>query len=143
MNDLSSALKNLQCELVAERNIRNPQNITWLQYDILNALSNGKEELPSEISILLGISRAKLSKALKELKAMHYVQQKPSEKDGRELVTFLTEEGNQLLVDIGKGHSQLEQVANVVFDAEEKEIFKQLAEKYLQGLRSERKQEHD
>ena len=34
--DLYNTLMNLQCELVAERNLVNPEQISWLQYDILN-----------------------------------------------------------------------------------------------------------
>lgn len=38
MNALTDALMQLQCELVAERNLVNPNEISWLQYDILMAL---------------------------------------------------------------------------------------------------------
>lgn len=57
MEQLKSILNNLQCELVAERSRNNPQNINWLQYDILNLLHKETVMLPSEISVLLGISR--------------------------------------------------------------------------------------
>lgn len=138
MNKLEDTLMDLQCELVAERNRRNPQNISWLQYDILRLLKSENEIVPSKINLLLGVSRTKLSKALKELKLMSYVQQKPSERDGRELLTILTESGRQLLEEIDKGHQQLHHVAELVFSREEREQFSQLAEKYSQALRSER-----
>lgn len=143
MNTLEDALINLQCELVAERNRRNPQEISWLQYDILRLLSLESEIAPSKISVLLGISRTKLSKALKELKTMHYIQQKPNEKDGRELLTILTETGRQLLDDIDKGHQELQLVANMVFNSEEKEQLAQLAEKFSKALKSERLKAHE
>ena len=138
MNKLEDTLMDLQCELVAERNRRNPQNISWLQYDILRLLKSENEIVPSKINLLLGVSRTKLSKALKELKLMNYIQQKPSERDGRELLTILTESGRQLLEDIDKGHHQLHHVAELAFSREEREQFAQLAEKYSRALRSER-----
>ena len=138
MNNLNNTLKNLQCELVAERNRINPQEITWLQYDILNLLNFESKVLPSRISTVLGISRTKLSKALKELKLMNYVQQQPSKEDGRELVTSITKEGYSLLETIDNGHTHLYQVANSVFDNKEKEQFKSLSEKYLHALKLER-----
>lgn len=33
---LKKAIIELQCEMVAERNLVNPKEITWLQYDILH-----------------------------------------------------------------------------------------------------------
>lgn len=143
MIQLENVLKNLQCELVAERNRINPQTISWLQYDILTLLNSESEILPSKICILLGISRTKLSKALKELKLMKYIQQKPSNKDGRELLTFLTKDGRNLLSEIDHGHSHLFKVANSIFKAEEKEQFSNLAEKYLNALKLERLKNHE
>lgn len=54
------AVMHLQCELVAERNLVNPEELSWLQYDILSRLSQVDYMLPSELCILLGISRANL-----------------------------------------------------------------------------------
>lgn len=138
MEHLKNILNNLQCELVAERSRVNPQGINWLQYDILNILRKETKMLPSEISILLGISRTKLSKSLKELKLMDYVQQQPSKEDGRELVTFLSKEGEDLLIEIDNGHSYLFQVANSIFDDKEQEEFIKLSEKYIETLKKER-----
>ncbi|SUX08779.1 Uncharacterised protein [Campylobacter sputorum subsp. bubulus] len=36
--DLKTSLVDLQCEMVAEKNLVNPKQITWLQYDILYQL---------------------------------------------------------------------------------------------------------
>lgn len=138
MEQLKSILNNLQCELVAERSRNNPQNINWLQYDILNLLHKETVMLPSEISVLLGISRTKLSKALKELKTMNYVQQQPSKEDGRELVTSLRKEGEELLIEIENGHSHLFQVASSIFDTQEQEELKNLSDKYINALKIER-----
>lgn len=138
MNLLTNALINLQCELVAERNMKNPRKISWLQYDILHYLSIEKEQLPSEISIILGISRTKLSKALKELKLMGYITQKSNEKDGRELLTSLSDIGNQLLQNINLGHQQLSHVADHVFTEEEKIQFVELSNKFSNALKAER-----
>lgn len=62
--DLRSILMHLQCELVAERSLVNPLDISWLQYDVLLQLDREHEMLPSELSLVMGISRTKLSKAL-------------------------------------------------------------------------------
>lgn len=138
MNNLEEVLVNLQCELVAERTRLNPKTISWLQYDILNILNSESEMRPSKMSILLGISRTKLSKALKELKLMNYIQQKPNDADGRELLTFLTKEGSLLLTTIDNGHTHLSEIANAVFNRKEKEQFAELAKKYLEALKTER-----
>ncbi|KNF09101.1 transcriptional regulator [Gottschalkia purinilytica] len=138
MELLNNALINLQCELVAERNIVNPKKISWLQYDILHLISQNKLMLPSDLNISLGISRSKLSKALKELKIMGYIQQKPSDKDGRELLTSLTNEGQELLANIHNGHNQIYFIAKKVFTEEEQEQFGKLASKLSNALRTER-----
>lgn len=138
MKTIERVLINLQCELVAERNRINPKSISWLQYDILNILQSEKEVLPSKLSKLLGISRSKLSKALKELKGINYIKQKPNQNDGRELVTTLTDAGKEFMKNIDKNHCHLLGVANLVFDKKEKVLFKELGEKYLKALRIER-----
>ncbi|MEF9937639.1 MAG: MarR family transcriptional regulator [Carnobacterium sp.] len=143
MTLLTNTLIDLQCELVAERNMKNPQNISWLQYDILHHLSLKEEQLPSEISIALGISRTKLSKALKELKLTGYIIQKPSEKDGRELITSLSDSGKQFLQTINLGHQQLSQVADNIFTEEEKIQFALLSSKFSSALKEERTGFHE
>ncbi|EFQ11960.1 transcriptional regulator, MarR family [Enterococcus faecalis TX0102] len=140
---LENTLIDLQCELVAERNKNNPKNISWLQYDILHDLSIEAERLPSEISIVLGISRTKLSKALKELKLMGYIIQKPNEKDGRELLTSLTNTGKQLLENLNLGHQHLSEIAEKVFTDEEKKQFTQLSNKFSNALKVERMGFHE
>ncbi|UZW14928.1 transcriptional regulator [Clostridium pasteurianum] len=138
MELLDDVLINLQCELVAERNIVNPKEITWLQYDILHILSENKWILPSELNLSLGISRSKLSKALKELKIMGYIQQKTSEKDGRELLTSLTNEGQKLLRSVKSGHNKIYSIAKEIFTQEEQKQFEKLASKLSEALRDER-----
>jgi len=143
MNSIDDVLINLQCELVAERNRVNPKEISWLQYDILHLLSQQKWQLPSEMSTSLGISRTKLSKALKALKLMGYIAQKPSEKDGRELLTLLTDDGHELLDGIESGHNQLSAVAKKLFTEEEQTEFAKLVNKLSDALRSERMRVHE
>ncbi len=143
MDLLTNTLINLQCELVAERNLNNPNNISWIQYDILHNLSIEKKQLPSEISIILGISRTKLSKVLKELKLMNYITQKPNEKDGRELLTSLTDTGEQLLENLTIGHQHLSQIAEKLFTEEEKTQFIQLSNKFSNALKVERMGFHE
>lgn len=60
--DLKTSLTELQCEMAAERTLVNPKDISWMQYDMLFQLAKASELLPSKLSILLGISRTKLSK---------------------------------------------------------------------------------
>ncbi|MDD7363396.1 MAG: winged helix DNA-binding protein [Firmicutes bacterium] len=125
--DLKASLIELQCEMVAERNLVNPREITWLQYDILCRLKKGGEILPSDLSLVLGVSRTKLSKALRGLKSMGYIEQIPNKLDGRELYTSLTEGGDALLEDISKRHSALYRIAAEHFTEEEQEEFIRLS----------------
>ncbi|CAH2715866.1 hypothetical protein BACCIP111895_03050 [Neobacillus rhizosphaerae] len=143
MSSIDDVLINLQCELVAERNRVNLKEISWLQYDILHLLSQQEWQLPSEMNTSLGISRTKLSKALKELKLLGYIEQKPSKKDGRELLTLLTDDGHELLAGIEIGHNQLSAVASELFTEEEQAQFTKLARKLSNALRTERMKVHE
>ncbi len=136
--DLKSVLLNLQCELVAERNTVNPKEISWLQYDILFQLTKEKETLPSQLSLILGVSRTKLSKSLKSLKEKGYVIQYPNSQDGRELYTSITEEGISLLQDISKKHDHLYNIASKVMSEKEQEEFIRLSRKISEELRKDR-----
>ncbi|MCI5642700.1 MAG: MarR family transcriptional regulator [Peptoniphilus sp.] len=136
--DLKVALIDLQCEMVAERNLVNPKQITWLQYDILYQLKKEERILPSKLSVVLGISRTKISKALKGLKLKGYIQQLPNQSDGRELYTSITEEGEILLDDISLKHTALHQRALNVFSKEEQEAFTYLSNKLSRELRMSR-----
>jgi MarR family transcriptional repressor of emrRAB len=141
--DLKTALINLQCEMVAERTLVNPKHISWLQYDILFQLSKEKEILPSELSVILGVSRAKLSKALKELKASGYIKQSPNPEDGRELRTSISNDGKQLLNNISAKHTALYQTALKVMTNEEQAEFARLSEKLSDALKEERIARHE
>lgn len=136
--DLKSALINLQCELVAERTLANPQNISWIQYDILCQLEKQKMLLPSKLSILLGTSRTKLSKSLKDLKALGYITQLPNQSDGRELYTSITSEGQLLLKNISNKHTALYQSALSTLTLDEQQEFARLSAKFSEGLRKGR-----
>lgn len=136
--DLKTSLIDLQCEMVAERNLVNPKQITWLQYDILYQLKKEERILPSKLSVILGISRTKISKALKGIKVKGYIQQLPNQSDGRELYTSITEEGENLLDDISLKHTALHQRALKVFSKEEQEAFTYLSNKLSRELRMSR-----
>lgn len=136
--DLKSALIDLQCELVAERTLANPQNISWMQYDILCQLEKQKILLPSKLSILLGTSRTKLSKSLKDLKALGYITQLPNQSDGRELYTSITSEGQLLLKNISNKHTALYQSALNTLTIDEQQEFARLSAKFSEGLRKGR-----
>lgn len=136
--DLKKTLIELQCEMVYERNLVNPKEITWLQYDILYQIETEKEILPSSLSLILGVSRTKLSKALKELKTMGYIEQRPNKFDGRELYTFLTDSGKDLLLNISQKHTDLYQMASKSFTKEEQEDFIHLSSKLSKELRKAR-----
>ena len=140
--DLRSILMQLQCELVAERSLVNPLDISWLQYDVLLQLDREHEMLPSELSLVMGISRTKLSKALKSLKVMGYVRQTPSKSDGRELRTSITESGRRLLEDISLQHTSLYETAIRSMTKDELEVFARLSEKLSSSLKQQRIASH-
>lgn len=140
--DLRSILMHLQCELVAERSLVNPLDISWLQYDVLLQLDREHEMLPSELSLVMGISRTKLSKALKSLKVMGYVRQTPSKSDGRDLRTSITESGRRLLEDISLQHTSLYETAIRSMTKDELEVFARLSEKLSSSLKQQRIASH-
>ena len=140
--ELRSILMHLQCELVAERSLVNPLDISWLQYDVLLQLDREHEMLPSELSLVMGISRTKLSKALKSLKVMGYVRQTPSKSDGRELRTSITESGRRLLEDISLQHTSLYETAIRSMTKDELEVFARLSEKLSSSLKQQRIASH-
>lgn len=141
--DLKTALIELQCEMVAQRNIVNPKEITWLQYDILYQVREEKEILPSDLSLILGVSRTKLSKALKGLKSMGYIEQIPNKLDGRELYTSITASGKSLLEGISEKHTSLYQIALESFTEDEQENFIRLSNILSKKLRKARLKEDE
>ncbi|MES7188613.1 MarR family transcriptional regulator [Cutibacterium acnes] len=140
--NLRSILMHLQCELVAECSLVNPLDISWLQYDVLLQLDREHEMLPSELSLVMGISRTKLSKALKSLKVMGYVRQTPSKSDGRELRTSITESGRRLLEDISLQHTSLYETAIRSMTKDELKVFARLSEKLSSSLKQQRIASH-
>ena len=135
---MKNALIELQCEMVAERTYVNPNNLSWLQYDILHFINLHKNILPSKLSIELGVARSKLSKALKQLKLLGYVQQVPSDHDGRELITSLTQGGAEFLLNIYNNHESIYKLAKEIFSEEEQKEFTRLAKILSSKLRNER-----
>ncbi|BAK73029.1 MarR family winged helix-turn-helix transcriptional regulator [Arcobacter sp. L] len=138
MEKLKIALVDLQCEMVAQRNIVNPDNISWLQYDILYQLNKLKEILPSDLSNILGTSRTKLSKALKELKTLEYIQQYPNKQDGRELYTSISKKGKSLLNNISEKHNSLYETTLQSLTREEQNEFEKIAIKLSTALKEKR-----
>ena len=135
---MKNALIELQCEMVAERTYVNPNNLSWLQYDILHFINLHKNILPSKLSIELGVARSKLSKALKQLKLLGYIQQVPSDHDGRELITSLTQGGVEFLLNIYNNHKSIYKLAKEIFSEEEQKEFTRLAKILSSKLRNER-----
>lgn len=140
--DLKTSLMNLQCEMVAERALVNPRNISWLQYDILFQLQKENGSVPSHLSVVLGTSRVKLSKALKGLKSSGYIHQTPSQSDGRELRTSLTDEGKKLLNGIAAEHIALYRTALAALTEDEQKEFARLADKLSSALKKKRVAHH-
>lgn len=136
--NLKTALIELQCEMVAERNLVNPKEITWLQYDILYQVEKEGEILPSDLSLILGVTRTKLPKALKILKKMEYIEQYPNKLDGRELYTSLTDNGKELLMSISEKHNSLYKIALESFSKEEQKEFTHLSNILSNELRKAR-----
>lgn len=136
--DFKKVLMDLQCEMVFERNLVNPKEISWLQYDILCQLEREKRILPSRLSLILGVSRTKLSKALKELKTMGYIDQVPNKLDGRELFTSISQDGKEILKNISLRHDKLFNLGEEIFSEEEQEIFAKLSVRLSKELRKAR-----
>jgi len=143
MSKLEEVLIQIQCELVAERNVVNPQEISWLQYDILNLLRNKNNATPSELSKYLGISPSKFSKAIKELKSKNYIIQEINKLDGRGLFTNITQEGLTFLQSVDKGHKFLYEVTKKILSEKEQEDFVNLASKLIKALSKERMERND
>ena len=135
---IKTAVMHLQCELVAERNLVNPEELSWLQYDILLRLSQVDHMLPSELCILLGISRVKLAKSLKKLKQQHYIVQNRSDDDSRALLTKISPKGTDFLQRIDIKHNDLAKIIGNTMNKEEQKIFIQLSNRLSEALRSRR-----
>lgn len=138
MSDLKSTLTQLQCEFVAERNLVNPKELSWLQYDILNLLRQSGPASPSSLAERLNLRPSKFSKAIKELKEKKYVVQTVSQTDGRGLETAISKEGLTFLDEVDKGHTALYETAIGIFDSDEQKAFAQLANKLIHALEEER-----
>lgn len=136
-NKLKKILSELQCELVAERNQVNPEAVSWLQYDILSLLRI-KAYLPKELSKHLGISKSKLSKNLAGLHTLGYISQKPDQLDRREMITDLTEKGQNFLTETDNKHNELLVDAQASLTNEEQQLFAKLSEKFVSELRERR-----
>jgi len=136
-NKLKKILSELQCELVAERNLVNPEAVSWLQYDILSLLRI-KAYLPKELSKHLGISKSKLSKNLAGLHTLGYISQKPDQLDRREMITDLTDKGQNFLTETDNKHNELLVDAQASLTNEEQQLFAKLSEKFVSELRERR-----
>lgn len=136
-NKLYETLINLQCELVAERNLVNPEQISWLQYDILTVLQC-QASRPTDLSKRLGITQVKLSKNLKKLRDLDYIRQSTALKDRREVDTEITPKGRQFMIEIANKHDELFQTTERVLTKEEQEYFMVAANKLITELRNER-----
>jgi len=130
-------LSQLQCELVAERNLVNPAEVSWLQYDILSLLKL-KPLLPKELSKHLGITKSKLSKNLTTLHELGYINQTPAQLDRREMITKLTDIGLIFLTKTDEKHDELLSDAKACFTSDEQKLFSELAEKFVLELRERR-----
>ncbi|WP_271812499.1 MarR family winged helix-turn-helix transcriptional regulator [Clostridium beijerinckii] len=135
---LEEGLSRLQCELVAERNKINTENISWFQYDLLESLYHTDGNRPAELSNNLGVSRSKISKGLKALKDMGYVKQEKSDSDARELWTVLTDKGFKFLKEIKKGHEHLAEIAESVLTSDEQILFTELCLKVSTAFKERR-----
>jgi DNA-binding MarR family transcriptional regulator len=137
---LEEGLSTLQCELVAERNRVNPENISWFQYDLLELLYRAKGSLPSELSIKLGASRSKISKALKGLKEIDYIEQKKQPNDdAREFCTELTDSGFEFLKNTKSGHEYLAGIAETTLTKDEQVLFAEMCIKLSKAFEEKRK----
>ncbi|OPJ62276.1 MarR family winged helix-turn-helix transcriptional regulator [Clostridium oryzae] len=132
-------ISRLQCELVAERNKINTENISWFQYDILESLYHTNGSRPGELSNNLGVSRSKISKGLKFLKTIGYIKQEKSDSDARELWTELTDKGFKFLKEIQTGHEHLAEIASSALTLDEQELFTELCLKVSRAFEERRR----
>ncbi len=138
MEHLKTTLIHLQCELVAERNLINPDALSWLQYDILFTLSQHSALRPAQLSLILGVSKVKLAKSLKALKQLNYISQTRDSQDARALPTLLTEKGRRLLNNIHNTHHNLATLAAQIMTPQEQQQFSQLANRLINKLKQQR-----
>ncbi|AYY81402.1 MULTISPECIES: MarR family winged helix-turn-helix transcriptional regulator [Proteus] len=137
-NKLENALSLLQCTLVAQRTRYTPEPVTWGQYDILELLRLRGDLTPSQLSNSLAISRQNLSKFMRGLKALGFITQYRSEKDKREFITQLTDEGLAFLERAALGRKQNAKKIQERLTIEEQTLFIELSQKIINALTSEK-----
>ena len=72
------------------------------------------------------------------MKLLGYIQQVPSDHDGRELITSLTQGGAEFLLNIYNNHESIYKLAKEIFSEEEQKEFTRLAKILSSKLRNER-----
>ncbi|ATM99993.1 MULTISPECIES: MarR family winged helix-turn-helix transcriptional regulator [Proteus] len=132
--ELENALSLLQCTLVAQRTRYTPEQVTWGQYDILELLRLRGDLTPSQLSDSLAISRQNLSKFMRGLKSLGFIAQYRSEKDKRELITHLTDEGHAFLARAALGRKQNAEKISECLTLGEQTLFIELSQKIISAL---------
>lgn len=135
---LENALSLLQCTLVAQRTRYTPEQVTWGQYDILELLRLRGDLTPSQLSNSLAISRQNLSKFMRGLKTLGFIAQYRSDRDKRELITQLTDEGHTFLERAALGRKQNAQKISECLTIGEQALFIELSQKIINALAPEK-----
>ncbi|MBI6529699.1 MarR family transcriptional regulator [Proteus vulgaris] len=136
--ELENALSLLQCTLVAQRTRYTPEQVTWSQYDILELLRLRGDLTPSQLSNSLAISRQNLSKFMRGLKALGFIGQYRSEKDKREFITHLTDDGHAFLARAALGRKQNAEKISECLTLGEQTLFIELSQKIINALAPEK-----
>lgn len=136
--ELENALSLLQCTLVAQRTHYTPEQVTWGQYDILELLRLRGDLTPSQLSDALAISRQNLSKFMRGLKSLGFIAQHRSEKDKREFITHLTDEGHAFLARAALGRKQNAEKISECLTLGEQTLFIELSQKIVNALTPEK-----
>lgn len=141
-NELENALSLLQCTLVAQRTRYTPEQITWGQYDILELLRLRGDLTPSQLSDTLAISRQNLSKFMRGLKTLGFIGQYRSDKDKRELITHLTDDGHAFLARAALGRKQNAEKIRLDLTRDEQARFIELSHKIINALSPKKSDEN-
>lgn len=84
-------------------------DLTYAQSDLLCQLAKEDGQTQAELSDRLGISPPTLSTSADALEKKGFIERRPSQKDARQKLLFLTAKGNTLIPDILKANNDVQE----------------------------------
>lgn len=84
-------------------------DLTYAQSDLLCQLAKEDGQTQAELSDRLGISPPTLSTSADALEKKGFIERRPSQKDARQKLLFLTAKGSTLIPDILKANSDVQE----------------------------------